>query len=130
MSNKTILIIDDHKDFRETLRSFIQKRFLDVEIKEAETGEIGVEMAKREKPEVCLVDIRLRGIDGIETSRRIKEHLPDCRIITMSMFKQASVQELINKKIIVFVNKGDIDSELMPFLNKFLDGKIKKGEEK
>ena len=76
MSNKTILIVDDHKDFRQMLRSFIQNRFTDVDIKEAATGEEGVEVARNEKPDVSLVDVRLPGIDGIETARQIKESLP------------------------------------------------------
>ncbi len=122
MSNKTILIIDNHKDFREMVRSFIAKRFQDVKIKEAETGEEGVEAARSEKPDVSLIDIRLPGIDGIETAQQIKEHVPECQIITMSMFKQASLQELINKRVIIFVNKDEIDSELIPLLYKFLNG--------
>lgn len=122
MVNKTILIVDDHRDFREMVRSFIQKRFQDVEIKEAETGEEGVEMAIKEKPDVSLIDVRLPGIDGIETARQIKEQVPECQIITMSMFKQSSLQSLIDKKVIIFINKDEIDSELLPLLYKFLDG--------
>ena len=122
VSKKKILIIDDHKDFREMIGSFIQRQFPDIEIEEAETGEAGVEMAKRVKPDVTLVDVRLPGINGIETARQIKEHLPESPIITMSMFKQSSLQELIDKKVIIFVNKGEIDIELMPLLNKFLNG--------
>lgn len=123
MANKTILIIDDHKDFREMLRSFIEKKFRDVEIKEAGTGEEGVEVAINEKPEVSLIDVRLPGIDGIETARQIKQQVPECHIITMSMFKQSSLQNLIAQKVIIFVNKDEIDSELIPLLYKFFDGK-------
>ena len=122
MANKTILIIDDHKNFREMVRSFIEKRFQDADIKEAETGEEGVEVARSERPDVSLIDIRLPGIDGLETARQIKQYVPECRIITMSMFRQDSLQELINKKVIIFVNKDEIDSELIPLLYKFLDG--------
>ena len=122
MSNKTILIIDDHKDFRDVVRSFIQRRFQDVNIKEAETGEEGVKMAMNEKPDVSLIDIRLPGIDGIEAARQIKQRIPGCQIITMSMFKHSSLQEFIAQKIIVFVNKDKIDSELIPLLYKFLNG--------
>ena len=122
MANKLVLIIDDHKNFRETLRSFIENQFKDIEIKEAATGEEGVEVAINEKPAISLIDVRLPGIDGIEAARQIKEHVPECQIITMSMFKQSSLQNLIAQKAIIFVNKDEIDSELIPLLYKFLDG--------
>ena len=122
MAKKMILIIDDHKNFRETLRSFIENQFKDIEIKEASTGEEGVAMAINEKPDVSLIDLRLPGIDGIETARQIKQRVPECHIITMSMFKQSSLQNLIAQKAIIFVNKDEIDSELIPLLYKFLDG--------
>ena len=139
MANKMILIIDDHKNFRETLRSFIENQFKDIEIKEAATGEEGVAVAINEKPDVSLIDVRLPGIDGIEAARQIKQHVPECQIITMSMFKwfdfahhplnhpelvegQSSLQNLIAQKVIIFVNKDEIDSELIPLLYKFLDG--------
>ena len=123
MANKMILIIDDHKNFRETLRSFIENQFKNVEIKEAVTGEEGVAIAISEKPDVSLIDVRLPGIDGIEAARQIKQHVPACQIITTSMFQQSSLQNLIAQKVIIFVNKDEIDSELIPLLHKFLDGR-------
>ncbi len=122
MLNKTMLIIDDHKDFREMVRSFVQRNFKDVDIKEAGSGEEGVDVARSEKPAVSLIDIRLPGIDGIETARQIKHHVPECQVITMSMFKQSSLHDLIAQKVIIFINKAEIDSELVPLLHKcFVD---------
>ncbi len=128
MANKMILIIDDHKNFREMVRSFIAKNFKDIEIKEAGTGEEGVDMAIAQKPDVSLIDVRLPGIDGIEAARQIKYQVPQCQIITMSMFKQSSFQKLIDQKVIIFINKDEIDSKLIPLLYKFLDGHKNGGE--
>ena len=130
MANKMILIIDDHKNFREMVRSFIEKRFQDADIKEAATGEEGVEVARSERPDISFIDIRLPGIDGIETARQIKQHVPECHIIAMSMFKQSSLQNLIAQKVIIFVNKDEIDSELIPLLQKFLNGQKNPAEKK
>lgn len=122
-----VLIIDDHKEFREMLRSFIQKQFKDVEIREASSGEEGVKLAIKENPRVSLIDIRLPGMDGIETSRQIKRWVPGCFIITMSMFKD-SAKEFLIPEAEAFVGKDEIDSGLLPCLYRLLDGKgIKKG---
>lgn len=122
MSRKIILIIDDHKNFREMTRSFVEKKFPDVDVQEAATGEEGFKLAVKERPDVSLIDVRLPGIDGIEVAERIKRQVPGCRVITMSMFKQSSLKDLIKQKVIVFVNKDEIDSELFPLLHKILTG--------
>ncbi|MCR4336358.1 MAG: response regulator transcription factor [Candidatus Omnitrophica bacterium] len=121
MINKTMLIIDDHKDFRGMLRWFIENRVKDIEIKEAATGEEGVDMAIAEKPDISLIDIRLPGIDGIETAKQIKQRVPESQIITMSMFKQSSVESLIAQQVVIFLNKETIDSELIPLLYKLFN---------
>ncbi len=130
MTKKKILIVDDHQEFREMLRLFIERIFTDVEIQEAATGEQGVEMAIRNRPIAGLIDVQLPGINGIEVVQQIKSQLPDCRIIIMSMFKQSSIDHLMNKETIDFINKAEIESMLVPLLHKFLNGYAKKGGKK
>lgn len=122
MSNKTVLIIDDHTDFREMLRSFIGKRFSDINILEAATGEEGIKMALKVQPNISLIDVRLPGIDGLEAGTRIKAQIPQCQVIIMSMFKDV-FQKSMGSKPSIFINKSDIDGELLPLLCKYLNGK-------
>ncbi len=122
MSKKIILIVDDHRNFREMVRSFIENNFKDIEIKEAETGEEGVAIAVKHKSDVCLIDVRLPGIDGIQATQAIKEQVPGCRIILMSMFQLSYIESLIDQDVITFINKDEIDSKLIPLLYKLLDG--------
>jgi DNA-binding NarL/FixJ family response regulator len=118
MHGKSIIIIDDHQDFRKTLRMFIEKRFKDIRISESASGEEGVEMALREKPNVALIDIYLPQMDGIDTATKIKAALPECRIITMSMNK--SNQKFVTQEIVAFVDKSELEDKLAGLLNKFL----------
>jgi two-component system KDP operon response regulator KdpE len=66
-----VLAVDDNPQ----LLAFI-KRSLELEgfrVITAECGEDALEMLKKEKPDIILLDIALPGIDGHETARRIRE---------------------------------------------------------
>jgi len=65
-----VLVVEDNKRNR-YLISFLLKGE-GFEVVEAFTGEEGVEMAIREQPDIILMDIQLPGIDGYETTRRIR----------------------------------------------------------
>ena len=121
MTTRKILIVDDHKEFRETLRSFIEKRFEDAEITEAATGEEGVEAAREKKPRIALIDIHLPRMEGIEAVRRIKQCVPGCHILTMSLFKENRHREFLSKEVDAFVWKDGIADGLIPLLHRFLN---------
>lgn len=120
MINTNILIIEDHEEFRNMLRLFIEREFGSFRIIEAATKENGVEKAVQEKPEIVLIDIRLPTSDGLQAAREIKQHVPDCRIITMSMFKRQGKDSFMIPEVEAFIDKNKLDSELIPLLHKLL----------
>ena len=68
--NKCILVVEDHADNRRIVRDLFTSA--GYEIIEAVTGEEGVTMAETKHPDLILMDIQLPGLDGYETTRRIK----------------------------------------------------------
>ncbi|MEK6666011.1 MAG: response regulator [candidate division NC10 bacterium] len=68
--SKRILVVEDHEENRRIMRDLLTSAAY--EMIEAVTGEDGVTMAERERPDLILMDIQLPGIDGYETTRRIK----------------------------------------------------------
>ena len=90
---KRILIIEDN-EANLYLVSFILKKG-GHEVLEARTGEEGVEVALNEKPDLILMDIQLPGIDGLETTRRVRESVPydAIPIVALTSYAMAGDQE-------------------------------------
>jgi two-component system cell cycle response regulator DivK len=79
MATKRILVIEDHEENRRLLRDLLTS--FGYELTEAVTGEEGLTAAEANPPDLILMDIQLPGIDGYETTRRIKaspslRHIP------------------------------------------------------
>ncbi|MHC5007399.1 MAG: response regulator [Planctomycetota bacterium] len=81
----TILIADDHKIFRDGLRSLLEQQHDLHVVAEAEDGRTAVELALKLSPDVAIVDVGMPGLNGIEATRRIVGEVPHVKVIALSM---------------------------------------------
>ena len=88
MDTIRILIVDDHQVVREGLRHMLELE-ADMEVV-GEAGDAKEALAQVESlsPEVILMDIKMPGVDGIELTRQIKEKLPSCNIIMLTLYDE------------------------------------------
>jgi DNA-binding response OmpR family regulator len=84
VTSSKILVIEDLEDIRDLLEVFFKKRGF--EVIQADRGVPGVDLARREKPQAVLVDMRLPDIDGLEVLRRIKKFDGVAKIFLLSGF--------------------------------------------
>jgi DNA-binding response OmpR family regulator len=77
-----ILVVDDEEAIRELLISFLQEH--GYETAGAEDGEQGLEMARRLKPRVILLDVAMPRMDGIEALRALRQEVPQATVIMLS----------------------------------------------
>jgi len=86
---KKILVVEDNEK-NMYLISFILKK-KGYEVIEATTGEQGVELAIRDKPDLILMDLQLPGIDGLEATKRIRGSEADHEIPIIALTSHAMV---------------------------------------
>lgn len=82
----TLMLVDDHTLFRKGLRALIDQN-ADMEVvAEAESGEEAVEAFKATHPDITLMDMRLPGMDGIQTMECLLEIDARTKVIMLSAF--------------------------------------------
>ena len=80
----TVLIVDDHRSFAEALALALGKEE-DLEVLPVTVDGVGAaKAAAAHRPNVALVDLQMPGIDGFETSRRIKASSPGTTVIIIT----------------------------------------------
>lgn len=122
MALSRILIVEDHKDFRQAVRHFLELNQVKARLTEACSGEEGVLLAKRLKPKIVIMDFYLRGMNGVEAATKIKEILPKCRVIMLTMLDPKEIAFKEHRHIIhAFVSKSDLYDQLVPAINKVLN---------
>ena len=77
-----ILVIDDEKIIRDRMTKLLELD--DYETFSAESGKKGLEIHDREQPEIALVDVKMPGMDGIETLKAIKRTYPLVEVIMLT----------------------------------------------
>jgi DNA-binding NarL/FixJ family response regulator len=80
-----ILLADDHKIMREGLRSLIEKK-PDMEVvAEAENGRMTVQLARRLRPDVVIMDVAMPDMNGMEATDRIIDGSSGVKVIALSV---------------------------------------------
>lgn len=81
-----VMFVDDHEMVRIGVSSYLSAQ-PDIEVVgEADNGKMAVEMALKLRPDIILMDLVMKEMDGIEATRRIIEEWPEAKIIIVTSF--------------------------------------------
>ncbi|MFT9598520.1 response regulator transcription factor [Mesobacillus sp.] len=81
-----VVFVDDHEMVRIGVSSYLSAQ-PDIEvIGEADNGKTGVEMALKLRPDIILMDLVMKEMDGIEATKQIIEQWPEAKIIIVTSF--------------------------------------------
>ena len=107
-----VLIADDHELVRAGVRRLLEDLQHEV-VGEAATGEEAVQLAARHAPEIAFIDIHMPGMGGLETTQRIRRHLPDCRVIILTAHLEGPMpRTLLEAGVDGFLTKGSSITEM------------------
>jgi two-component system response regulator DegU len=84
MSVVRILLVDDNELWRQYISTILgQKTSFEV-ISEVSDGLQAIKIAEEQKPNIVLLDIGLPGQNGLEVGKRIRELVPECKLLFLS----------------------------------------------
>lgn len=87
MDKIRVLLVDDQRLFIESLKTVFETYVEDIIVVGlASDGKAAVELVARERPEVVLMDVRMPGMDGVESTKIIKEKYPETRVLILTTF--------------------------------------------
>ena len=78
-----IVIADDHALFRDSLRSLVESRGIEV-VGEASNGNQAIELARRLQPDVVLMDLAMPEMSGLEATRLLAAELPAVKVVVLT----------------------------------------------
>jgi DNA-binding NarL/FixJ family response regulator len=85
MNRIRVLLADDHVLMRAGIRSLLEKLdFVEV-VGEADNGRQALELVRTLAPQVVLMDIGMKELNGLETTKRIQNDFPEVRVLILSM---------------------------------------------
>lgn len=83
-----VCIVDDHIVVRQGVRAFLATQ-ADIEVVgEAGSGEEALQLIKTLTPDVLLLDLVMPGLDGVETTRRVKQVSPQTHVVVLTSYVQ------------------------------------------
>ncbi len=79
-----VVLVEDHDFYRQGLKEMLRGEGIQV-VGDTASGEDGVKLVQRVKPDVVLMDLNLPGISGAEATERIQEADPDVRVVMLTV---------------------------------------------
>jgi DNA-binding NarL/FixJ family response regulator len=81
----TVLVVDDHEVIRRGIASLVEGSDIRL-VAEAADGDEATKLARKHKPDVVLLDVRMGGKDGLDSIKRIRSAAPNTRVVMLSAF--------------------------------------------
>jgi DNA-binding NarL/FixJ family response regulator len=120
------LIVDGSADFRRRVRECLVSE-ADIEIVgEAADGQEAIYKARQLRPDLVLMDVRIPGLNGVDTLRCLKKELPATPIIILTMFELPVYKETVEANgASGYVIKRSMIETLLPTIREVCSGKEK-----
>jgi len=118
-----ILLADDHGIVRSGLRLLLERQDDMEVVAEAADGAEAVELALREKPDLCVLDVAMPKLTGIQAAREIKRQMPDITVLMLSMHDDDRyLFEALKAGASGYVLKAEADQALVEAARRVVDG--------
>jgi DNA-binding NarL/FixJ family response regulator len=119
-----ILLAEDHVMVRQGLRVLLEQAGMSV-IGEASDGQDALRLAHEYTPDVAVLDIAMPSLNGLETARRLRETLPQTKIVLLTMHtEEPYVLEALQAGAVGYVLKTQAAGDIVQAIRDALQGTI------
>ncbi|HVF78495.1 MAG TPA: response regulator [Solirubrobacteraceae bacterium] len=80
----SLMLVDDHPMWRETLRKVLERSKVGTVVAEAGDGREALELARAARPDVVLMDMHMPNFDGVEATKALATDMPDVKVLVLS----------------------------------------------
>ncbi len=118
-----VVLVDDHTLFRQGLRTLLENQGACEIVGEAEDGRQAVSLVMETRPDVVVMDIAMKGLNGLEATRQIRRRFPETKVIVLSMHMVESyVQHALEAGASAYLLKSAAGSELLAAIESVASG--------
>jgi DNA-binding NarL/FixJ family response regulator len=118
-----VMCVDDHRIVRDGLELIIASQPDMAMVATAADAAEAVEMCRRFRPDVTLMDLRLRGMSGIDAIRAIKREFHDARIIVLTMYEgDEDIHQALRAGAVTYLLKDTISADLVRIIREVYAG--------
>jgi two-component system, NarL family, response regulator NreC len=120
-----ILLADDHTLMRQGLRHILETHSEFDIVAEASSGIEAVEAAKAHKPDIAIVDVGMKELNGIEATSQILKHSPQTLVLILSMYSdERYVLRAVKAGARGYVLKNSAGDELLEAIAAIREGRV------
>lgn len=124
MTRIKLLIADDHAILRDGIVSLLQAEPSFEIVATASNGNEVMRLLDTKAPDVCLLDINMPILDGMETAKLIREKKPGIKIIMLTTYNDKEIiSEMIHIGVSGYLLKNSDKQELVEAVNKVMNGR-------
>ena len=124
MNKIKLLIADDHTILRDGIVSLLQSEEAFIVAGTAGNGYEVMDLVSKNDYDVCLLDINMPGLDGMETAKLLKEKKPRIKIIMLTTYNDREIiSELVHIGVSGYLLKNSDKQELVEAVHKVMKGR-------
>ena len=119
-----ILLADDHAIVRQGLQALLDSEDKLKVVGQAGDGLETMELVKKLKPDIVLIDVMMPNLNGLETTRQISKHFPHTKILLLSMYDdEGFVLEALENGASGYVLKDSTSDDLILAIHEIMAGR-------
>jgi two-component system, NarL family, nitrate/nitrite response regulator NarL len=124
MSLSKILVVDDHEPFRRLICSMLEQQSEAQTVEQVSDGLEAVQIAEKFQPDLVLLDIGLPRLNGIKAAPRLRQLVPNAKILFVSQESSGDVvRAALDLGGVGYVHKSSVHDDLVPAIEAVLAGK-------